>query len=381
MNRRHFLKGLVSTSYVVLSGASVLAPLNALAASGAKSKDGWLTTGTHFGAFKIKRKNGVIDQVKPFDLDKYPTDMINGIKGLVYNPSRVRYPMVRLDFLLKGHKSDTTQRGDFRFVRVTWDKALNLLKDSLDEVQTKYGPSGLHAGQTGWRATGQLHSSTSHMQRAIGMHGNFVKKIGDYSTGAGQTIMPYILGSTEVYAQGTSWSLILEESKTIILWSNDPYKNLQVGWNAETHESFAYLAQLKEKVKQGKIRVISIDPVVTKTQKYLGCEQLYVNPQTDVALMLGIAHEMVTQGLHDKKFIDGYSLGFDRFLPYLLGESDGVAKTPEWASNISGVTPEIIRDLAKVMTQGRTQLMMGWCIQRQQHGEQPYWMAAVLATM
>lgn len=381
MNRRHFLKGLVSTSYVVLSGASVLAPLNALAASGAKSKDGWLTTGTHFGAFKIKRKNGVIDQVKPFDLDKYPTDMINGIKGLVYNPSRVRYPMVRLDFLLKGHKSDTTQRGDFRFVRVTWDKALNLLKDSLDEVQTKYGPSGLHAGQTGWRATGQLHSSTSHMQRAIGMHGNFVKKIGDYSTGAGQTIMPYILGSTEVYAQGTSWSLILEESKTIILWSNDPYKNLQVGWNAETHESFAYLAQLKEKVKQGKIRVISIDPVVTKTQKYLGCEQLYVNPQTDVALMLGIAHEMVTQGLHDKKFIDGYSLGFDRFLPYLLGESDGAAKTPEWASNISGVTPEIIRDLAKVMTQGRTQLMMGWCIQRQQHGEQPYWMAAVLATM
>ncbi|MPY22686.1 trimethylamine-N-oxide reductase TorA [Shewanella psychropiezotolerans] len=381
MNRRHFLKGLVSTSYVVLSGASVLAPLNALAASGAKSKDGWLTTGTHFGAFKIKRKNGVIDQVKPFDLDKYPTDMINGIKGLVYNPSRVRYPMVRLDFLLNGHKSDTTQRGDFRFVRVTWDKALNLLKDSLDEVQTKYGPSGLHAGQTGWRATGQLHSSTSHMQRAIGMHGNFVKKIGDYSTGAGQTIMPYILGSTEVYAQGTSWPLILEESKTIILWSNDPYKNLQVGWNAETHESFAYLAQLKEKVKQGKIRVISIDPVITKTQKYLGCEQLYVNPQTDVALMLGIAHEMVTKGLHDKTFIDGYSLGFDRFLPYLLGESDGVAKTPEWASKISGVTPEIIRDLAKVMTQGRTQLMMGWCIQRQQHGEQPYWMAAVLATM
>lgn len=381
MNRRDFLKGLVSTSYVVLSGASVLAPLNALAASGAKSKDGWLTTGSHFGALKMKRKNGVIDQVKPFDLDKYPTDMINGIKGLVYNPSRVRYPMVRLDFLLKGHKSDTTQRGDFRFVRVTWDKALHLLKDSLDEVQSKYGPSGLHAGQTGWRATGQLHSSTSHMQRAIGMHGNFVKKVGDYSTGAGQTILPYILGSTEVYAQGTSWPLILEESNTIILWSNDPYKNLQVGWNAETHESFAYLAQLKEKVKQGKIRVISIDPVVTKTQKYLGCEQLYVNPQTDVALMLGIAHEMVTKKLHDEKFIEGYSLGFDRFLPYLMGESDGIAKTPEWASEITGVSVEIIRDLAKVMTKGRTQMMMGWCIQRQQHGEQPYWMAAVLATM
>ncbi|MEH6735776.1 MAG: trimethylamine-N-oxide reductase TorA [Shewanella sp.] len=381
MNRRHFLKGLVATSYVGLSSTSVLAPFNALAAASTKASDDWLTTGSHFGAFKMKRKNGVIDQVIPFELDKYPTDMINGVKGLVYNPSRVRYPMVRLDFLLKGHKSDTSQRGDFRFVRVTWDKALTLFKDSLDEVQTQYGPSGLHAGQTGWRATGQLHSSTSHMQRAVGMHGNFVKKIGDYSTGAGQTILPYILGSTEVYAQGTSWPLILEQSKTIILWSNDPYKNLQVGWNAETHESFAYLAELKEKVKQGKIRVISIDPVVTKTQKYLGCEQLYVNPQTDVALMLGIAHEMITSKLHDEKFIEGYSLGYDRFVPYILGESDSVAKTPEWASKITGVSPEIIRDLAKVMTKGRTQIMMGWCIQRQQHGEQPYWMAAVLATM
>jgi trimethylamine-N-oxide reductase (cytochrome c) len=381
MNRRHFLKGLVATSYVGLSSTSVLASFNALATAGTTDNDGWLTTGSHFGAFKMKRKNGVIDQVIPFELDKYPTDMINGVKGLVYNPSRVRYPMVRLDFLLKGHKSDTSQRGDFRFVRVTWDKALTLFKDSLDEVQTQYGPSGLHAGQTGWRATGQLHSCTSHMQRAVGMHGNFVKKIGDYSTGAGQTILPYILGSTEVYAQGTSWPLILEQSNTIILWSNDPYKNLQVGWNAETHESFAYLAELKEKVKQGKIRVISIDPVVTKTQKYLGCEQLYVNPQTDVALMLGIAHEMITSKLHDEKFIEGYSLGFDRFVPYILGESDSVAKTPEWASKITGVSPEIIRDLAKVMTQGRTQIMMGWCIQRQQHGEQPYWMAAVLATM
>ncbi|NRA83678.1 MAG: trimethylamine-N-oxide reductase TorA [Gammaproteobacteria bacterium] len=381
MNRRDFLKGLLSTSYVVISGASVLAPLSALAKSAARINDDWLTTGSHFGAFKIKRKNGVIDQVKPFDSDKYPTDMINGIRGLVYNPSRVRYPMVRLDFLLKGHQSDTTKRGDFRFVRVTWDKALGLFKDSLDQIQTNYGPSALHAGQTGWRATGQLHSSTSHMQRAVGMHGNFVKKIGDYSTGAGQTILPYILGSTEVYAQGTSWPLILEQSKTIILWANDPYKNLQVGWNAETHEAYEYLAQLKQLVKAGKIRVISIDPVATKTQNYLGCEQIYVNPQTDVPLMLAIAHELYTNDLHDKEFIEGYSLGFERFVPYLMGTDDGVEKTAKWAAAITGVNEEVIKDLAATMAGGRTQMLMGWCIQRQQHGEQPYWMAAVLATM
>ena len=121
MKRRNFLKAILATSFTIASTASVLTPLSALAKVGAKNRDDWLTTGSHFGAFRMKRKNGVIDQVKPFELDKYPTDMINGIKGLVYNPSRIRYPMVRLDFLLKGHKSDTRQRGDFRFVRVTCD--------------------------------------------------------------------------------------------------------------------------------------------------------------------------------------------------------------------------------------------------------------------
>lgn len=219
------------------------------------------------------------------------------------------------------------------------------------------------------------------MQRAVNMHGNYVKKIGDYSTGAGQTILPYILGSTEVYAQGTSWPLILDNSDNIILWANNPYKNLQVGWNAETHEAYEYLEQLKEKVKAGKIKVISINPVTTKTQNYLGCENIYVNPQTDVPLMLGIAHEIYTNDWHDKDFIKGYSLGFDKFVPYLMGETDGIEKTTVWASGITGVDEKVIKLLAKTLVSGRTQMLMGWCIQRQQHGEQPYWMAAVLATM
>ena len=83
MKRRNFLKGILATSFTLASTASVLTPLTALAKVGATKRDDWLTTGSHFGAFKIKRKNGVIDQVKPFDLDKYPTDMINGVKGLV----------------------------------------------------------------------------------------------------------------------------------------------------------------------------------------------------------------------------------------------------------------------------------------------------------
>jgi trimethylamine-N-oxide reductase (cytochrome c) len=103
---------------------------------------------------------------------------------------------------------------------------------------------------------------------------------------------------------------------------------------------------------------------------------------TDVPLMLAIAHTLVKEGLHDQKFLDTYTLGFDRFLPYLEGKTeDKVEKTPEWAEQICGVPAERIRELARLMARHRTQLIFGWAVQRQQHGEQPYWMGAVLAAM
>ena len=60
MKRRDFLKGILATSFTLAGTASVLTPLAALAKMGATGRDDWLTTGSHFGAFKIKRKNGVI---------------------------------------------------------------------------------------------------------------------------------------------------------------------------------------------------------------------------------------------------------------------------------------------------------------------------------
>ncbi|MCP4454648.1 MAG: molybdopterin-dependent oxidoreductase, partial [Planctomycetes bacterium] len=236
----------------------------------------WKITGSHWGALRARIYGGKVVEVRPFELDKHPTDMLKGIQGLIYSPSRVRYPMVRYEWYKNRHHGDTSTRGDNRFIRVTWDEALDLFHEELERIQTSYGPWALHAGQSGWRQTGQLHSASNHMQRAVAMHGNFIKKVGDYSTGAGQTILPYVLGSTEVYAQGTSWSEILGNSKLIVLWANDPVKNLQVGWACETHESYQYLDQLKDKIAKGEIRVISIDPVRSKTQKFLQCEQQYI---------------------------------------------------------------------------------------------------------
>ncbi|EKO3974331.1 trimethylamine-N-oxide reductase TorA [Vibrio fluvialis] len=378
ITRRSFLKGVATTSAASIIGPSLLTPITAQAA---ETTGTWKVSGSHWGAFRAQIYGGKVQAIKPLETDKHPTDMLNGIKGIIYSPSRVRYPMVRLDWLKK-HKYSAETRGNNRFIRVTWDEAIDLFYRELERVQKQYGPWALHAGQTGWNQTGAFHNCTAMMQRAVGMHGNYITKVGDYSTGAGQTIMPYVLGSTEVYAQGTSWTEILEHSDNIILWANDPVKNLQVGWNCETHQSFGYLDQLKEKIAKGEVNVVSVDPVKNKTQRFLQNDHLYINPQTDVAFMLAVAHVLYTEDLYDKKFISTYCLGFDDFIQYVLGYTkDKIERTPEWAAKICGVTPESIRDFARMLVKGRTQLLFGWCIQRQEHGEQPYWMGAVLAAM
>ncbi|QLB19667.1 trimethylamine-N-oxide reductase TorA [Mannheimia granulomatis] len=377
-SRRQFLKNM-SVMAAAIATPSFLVPRNVFANENLSE---WKISGSHWGAMRAKIENGRVAEIKPFEFDKHPTEMLNGIKGLIYSDARIRYPMVRLDWLKNRQNSDRTQRGDNRFVRVTWDEALDLFYEELERVQKDYGPWALHTANVGWRSTGQFHSCGNHMIRAISMHGNSVGTAGDYSTGAGQTILPYVLGSTEVYSQGTSWEIILKESENIIFWASDPVKNLQVGWNCETHEAYAYLEKLKEKVAAKGVNVICVDPVKSKTQNFLGCEQQYINPQTDVPFMLALAHTLYTENLYDKKFIDMYTVGFEKFLPYLLGETeDKVAKTAEWAAEICGISAERIREFARMLAGKRTQLVFGWAIQRQQHGEQPYWMGAVLASM
>ena len=43
-------------------------------------------------------------------------------------------------------------------------------------------------------------------------------------------------------------------------------------------------------------------------------------------MMMGLAHTLLVENLHDQAFLDRYTVGFDRVRQDLLGEDDGVAK-------------------------------------------------------
>ncbi|OBU20568.1 trimethylamine-N-oxide reductase TorA [Photobacterium kishitanii] len=382
ITRRRFLSGLAVASAASVVGTSLLAPRKAMAATDAITGfNGEVLCGSHWGAFRAKVVNGVWTETTPFEKDKNPTDMIKAVREVVYNPARVKYPMIRIDWLKQGYKSDTTQRGNNRFVRVPWSQALDFLYHEMERVQNNFGPSALYAGHTGWQSVGKLHNAGTMMKRGVSLHGTTLGKMGDYSTGAAQVILPYVAGAMEVYEQQTSWPLVLEHTDTIVMWASDPIKNLQVGWLVPDHSPYQYYEQLAEKVKNKEIKVIYVDPVVSCTQKAVGGEQIRVNPQTDVPLMLAIAHTLYTENLYNKEFVADYTTGLDKFMPYVLGETDGITKNPEWAEKICGIKADDIRALARTMAKGRTQIIGGWCLQRMQHGEQYAWMLVVLAAM
>ncbi|MBV8491972.1 MAG: molybdopterin-dependent oxidoreductase, partial [Alphaproteobacteria bacterium] len=106
-----------------------------------------------------------------------------------------------------------------------------------------------------------------------------------------------------------------------------------------------------------------------------------IRPGTDVALMLGMACTLATEGLHDRAFLDRYCVGWEIFEAYLLGRNDGQPKDAGWAAAICDMPAEDIAGLARRCVGRRTLVTCSQSLQRAEHGEQPIWMGVVLAAM
>ena len=374
LSRRTMLRAGLAAGVLGLSGASLLGSGARAAAAGSKD----VLTGSHWGGFRTTVERGRMTAIRPWEKDPRPTEVLEGVLDSVYSATRIKYPMVRRAWLEHGPGADPAGRGDGDFVRVTWDHALDLVAAELQRVDKTYGPSGTFAGSYGWKSPGQLHNCQTLLRRMMRLKGvGFVDSSGTYSTAAVTVIMPYVVGSTGTSDQCTAWPVLAEHTELMVFWGADPANNCQIGWVVPDHGAYAGMAALKAKG----VKVICIDPVRTETCLSLDAEWIAPRPQTDVAMMLGIAHTLVAEKLHDTQFLTRYTSGFEKFLPYLQGASDGVPKTAEWASAICGIPADTIKDLARRFAKHRTMIAAGWSLQRQQHGEQAHWMVVTLASM
>ena len=342
---------------------------------------GTIPTATHWGMVEAAVQGGRFVRATPFSGDAHPTPMIDAFADGVYAKSRVQYPSVRKSFLKSGAAAGGEERGREEFVRVGWDEALDLVAGELKRVRATYGNASIFPGSADWQSAGLLHSASALVRRMLGLFGGFTDCTGDPSIAAAMVILPHILGDLEVYDQQTAWPAIQEHTDLLVLWGVDPLKDNQIGTHPADHYAYGAIERFREKVRAGQARVIAIDPRRTDTAVYLGAQWVAPRPNTDTALMLGMAHVLYDEGRYDKQFIERYTVGFDRVAEYLTGKSDGVPKSPAWAAGITGLDANVIRDLARRMAQSRTMLMSGYAVQRADHGEQPYWMLVTLASM
>ena len=334
---------------------------------------------SHWGAFVSVIEDGRLTRVEPFQHDPHPSPIIESIPDALYAKNRVQTPMVRKSWLEHGPGSHTDRRGAEAFVSVSWEKALDLVADDLRRVRDDFGNASIFGGSYGWSSAGRFHHAKGQLQRFLGQLGGFTNQIFSYSNAAGHAILPYLFGEKGL-GRGpfTSWQSMLDHTDLFVSFGGLGLKNTQVepGGMGE-HAAHKWLLKLKD----SNIKFVSITPLKDDTADFLGAQWLAPRPNSDVALMLGIAHTLWVEDLHDERFLATHCTGFDKFAAYLTGATDGQAKSADWAAPRCEIDAETIRSLARRMAAGRTMIGTAYALQRAEHGEQAYWMTATLAAM
>jgi anaerobic dimethyl sulfoxide reductase subunit A len=147
------------------------------------------------------------------------------------------------------------------------------------------------------------------------------------------------------------------------------------------------------RARQGGTKIVVVDPRMSMSVQGLADEWIPIRPGTDCAMMAAMAYTMITEGLIDEEYVNRVAVGYDdqhmpegyegeeSFKAYILGESDGTPKTPEWAESITAVPASTIAQLAREYADGPCVLWTGWGTNRRSHGEQPHRFGPVLATI
>jgi biotin/methionine sulfoxide reductase len=328
----------------------------------------------HWGAFTALIEDGRVVGCEPFAGDPSPSPMLAAIPEMVHSPLRIARPAIR-----EGWREGKPRTGNDRFREVSWDKALDLIAGELSRVRHDFGATGIFGGSYGWSSAGRLHHARSLTHRFLFLGGGCVGQVGNYSWGAAQFLLPHVIGTYQpVAGRVTDWASIVKNTKLIIAFGGLALKNGQVSSGGTgAHVLEVWLRRAKE----AGIRFVVVSPLKSDAPDFLGADWIPIRPNTDTALILGMAHTLLTENRHDDAFLARYCVGFDMFKRYLLGQADCVVKDAAWGADVTGIHADTIRRLARDAAGTNSLVTMTWSLQRAHHGEQPYWAAIALAAM
>lgn len=337
-----------------------------------------LLTSMHWGVYEVERAPGRVTGLRPFAHDPDPSPIGRSVPAALTGPTRVRRPAVRASVLERGPGAAPHRRGIDPYVETDWETALALVAGEVARVRERHGNASIFAGSYGWSSAGRFHHAQSQVHRFMNCAGGYTGHVGTYSLGAARTLLPRILmPMDDVIARMTAWPVLVEHCRLFVAFGGLPSKNAQVGTGGASQH---WLAGGLQRLSAAGCRIVNVSPLRADLDG-ASVEWLPIRPNTDVALMLALAHELRANGRHDRTFLERHCAGYDAFERYLIGAGDGQPKDARWAAAITGVDATRIAALAARMAEQRTMLNASWSLQRADHGEQPYWMLIALAAM
>lgn len=301
------------------------------------------------------------------------------------SPDRLLYPMKRVG-----------KRGEGKFERISWEEAIDTIAEKLKYTIENYGNDAIFTIY----ATGMYSTTGNPSQRLLNCLGGSLTRFYDYSTNMMSAAMPYMFGSADnlteegkhptlkveasVYSpydnvNASSFSEAAAHSDLVVMFGNSPAETRMGGLNAVWD-----FARVREAVVERGGKIINIDYRLNETSSGHADEWVPIRTGTDAALCAAIAHEWITGGKVDKKFLDKYCVGYDEdtmpksakgknksYKDYVMGTGyDKVEKTPEWAAEITQIPAAKIKQLADTIASAKAPFIcQGWGPQRHTNGE------------
>ena len=383
ISRRSFLKwsAVAGGGVALASGTRQLGLLPGAGLSASAAEDGgeletlWSACVVNCGSccpLRMQVADGRVVRVLPDDTgdDELGSQQIRAcVRGLnyrqrMYTPDRLKTPMKRVG-----------KRGGGEWEEISWEQAYDEIAEAVQRIIDEYGNEAIYLNYGTGTIRGTVAKSwppaITPIARLMNTVGGYLNHYADYSTAQIQGAVAYHYG-------GWIGANSLDDAKSAklqVMFGNNPLETRMSGGGE------LWVSQRTR--EQSKVRTIVIDPRYSETALGVADEWVPLRPGTDAALVAGMAHVMVSEGLHDQEFLDSHCQGFDEdhmpedipagnsYVAYLMGEGpDGVEKTPQWAASVTGVPADTIVRLAReIATTKPTYINQGWGPQRHANGE------------
>jgi anaerobic selenocysteine-containing dehydrogenase len=210
------------------------------------------------------------------------------------------------------------RKDEGQFAEITWDEALDEIGRRFKAIIAEHGGEAIlpyvSAGNQSLLAAGFGQRLWHHLG-ATRVTGGLCGVVAATGTAA-----------TNGTGKGIDAS-DLRHAKLIILWGTN------------TRLTNRHLWPFIEEARRAGARVVAIDPIRTVTAESADWF-LQPYPGTDVAVMLGMMHELIRQGLIDHEWVDAHTVGYEALAAHVSGW------TAASAAAISGLAAADIERLA-----------------------------------